>query len=144
MMMKFSRRSRRASEINLAPFIDVVFLLLIFFVVPATFQTKANLIVDLPTTEGRGLADQEKTTLTLVIRKDSSFYFDQELLFFESVRELSSLMSLKLGGLSHSGLVIAADELAPHKSVVLAIEAARISGFERVFLQASYEEKVSP
>ena len=142
--MKFSRRSRRGSEINLAPFIDVVFLLLIFFVVPATFQTKANLIVDLPTTEGRGLADQEKTTLTLVIRKDSSFYFDQELLFFENVRELSSLISLKLGGLSASDLVIAADESAPHKSVVLAIEAARISGFERVFLKASYEEKVSP
>ncbi len=143
-MMKFSRRSRRASEINLAPFIDVVFLLLIFFVVPATFDSKANLIVDLPTTEGRSLADQEKTTLTLVIRKDSSFYFDQELLFFENVRELSSLISLKLGGLSPSDLVIAADELAPHKSVVLAIEAARISGFERVFLKASYEGKVSP
>ena len=144
MMMNFSRRSRRASEINLAPFIDVVFLLLIFFVVPATFQSKANLIVDLPTTEGRSVADQEKTTLTLVIRKDSSFYFDQELLFFENVRELSSLISLKLGGLSASDLVIAADELAPHKSVVLAIEAARISGFERVFLRASYEGKVSP
>ena len=143
-MMNFSRRSRRASEINLAPFIDVVFLLLIFFVVPATFQSKANLIVDLPTAERGSIADQEKTTLTLVIRKDSSFYFDQELLFFENVRELSSLISLKLGGLSPSDLVIAADELAPHKSVVLAIDAARISGFERVFLKASYEGKVSP
>ena len=143
-MMKFSRRPRRASEINLAPFIDVVFLLLIFFVVPSTFNTKANLIVDLPTIEGSGLADQEKTTLTIVIREDSSFYFDQELLFFENVRELSSLISSKLGGLSASDLVIAADESAPHKSVVLAIEAARISGFEKVFLQASHEEKVSP
>ena len=142
-MMKFSRKSRRASEINLAPFIDVVFLLLIFFVVPATFETTTNLIVDLPTAEARGLADQEKTTLTIVIREDSSFYFDQELLFFENVRELSSLISSKLGGLSPSDLVIAADELAPHKSVVLAIEAAKISGFERIFLQASREEKVS-
>ena len=141
--MKFSRKSRRASEINLAPFIDVVFLLLIFFVVPATFETTTNLIVDLPTAEARGLADQEKTTLTIVIREDSSFYFDQELLFFENVRELSSLISSKLGGLSPSDLVIAADELAPHKSVVLAIEAAKISGFERIFLQASREEKVS-
>ena len=142
--MKFSRRSKRASEINLAPFIDVVFLLLIFFVVPATFQTEPNLIIDLPTAEGGGLSEQEKTPPTLIIRKDSSFYFDQELLFFENVRELSSLISLKIGALSPSDLVIAADELAPHKSVVLAIEAARISGFERVFLQASYEEKLSP
>ena len=142
--MKFSRRSKRASEINLAPFIDVVFLLLIFFVVPATFQTETNLKIDLPTSESKGLSDQEKTTPTLVIRKDSSFYFDQELLFFENVRELSSLISLKLGGLPASDLVIAADESAPHKSVVLAIEAAQISGFERVFLQASHEEKVSP
>ena len=141
--MKFSRRSKRVSEINLAPFIDVVFLLLIFFVVLATFQTETNLIIDLPTTEGR-MSDQEKTTPTLVIRKDSSFYFDQELLFFENVRELSSLISLKLGGLSASDIVIAADESAPHKSVVLAIEAAQISGFERVFLKASHEEKVSP
>ena len=142
--MNFRQLRRPEVSINLTPLIDVVFLLLIFFVVPATFQSKPNLIVDLPTTEGRSLADQEKTTLTLVIRKDSSFYFDQELLFFENVRELSSLISLKLGGLSPSDLVIAADELAPHKSVVLAIEAARISGFERVFLKASYEGKVSP
>ena len=140
--MKFSRRSRRTSEINLAPFIDVVFLLLIFFVVPATFQTNANLIVDLPATEGEGLPDQEKTTLTLAIREDSSFYFDQELLFFENVRELSSLISSRLDGLSPPDLVIAADELAPHKSVVLAIEAARISGFERIFFQASLKEKL--
>ena len=142
--MNFRQLRRPEVSINLTPLIDVVFLLLIFFVVPATFDSKANLIVDLPTTEGRSVADQEKTTLTLVIRKDSSFYFDQELLFFENVRELSSLISLKLGGLSPSDLVIAADELAPHKSVVLAIDAARISGFERVFLKASYEGKVSP
>ena len=82
----------------------------------------------------------------IVIKIGSSLLVDQDkkIRFFKNVRELSSLLSLKLGGLSPSDLVIAADELAPHKSVVLAIEAARISGFERVFLQASYEEKGSP
>ena len=142
-MMKFSKRSRRTSEINLAPFIDVVFLLLIFFVVPATFQSNANLTVDLPTTESKGLIDQGKTTLMLSISQDSSFYFDQELLSFENVRELSSSISSRIDGLPPPDLVIAADELAPHKSVVLAIEAARISGFERIFFQASLKQKAS-
>jgi len=39
--------------------------------------------------------------------------------------------------------VIAADELAPHKSIVLAIEAARMSGFKKIFLQTSLEKKIS-
>ena len=143
-MMRFSRRTRRPSEINLAPFIDIVFLLLIFFVVPATFQTNANLIVDLPTTQGNGLTDPERTTLTLVINEDSSFYFDQELLVFDNLRELSTIIKEKLDGLSSTNLVIAADELAPHKSIVLAIEAARMSGFEKIFLQTSREKKISP
>ena len=143
-MMRFSRRTRRPSEINLAPFIDIVFLLLIFFVVPATFQNNANLIVDLPTTQGNGLADSERATLTLVIHEDSSFYFDQELLVFDNLRELSTIIKEKLDGLSSTNLVIAADELAPHKSIVLAIEAARVSGFEKIFLQTSRERKISP
>ena len=141
-MIKFPRRLRKPSEINIAPFVDVVFLLLIFFVVPATFQTNANLIVDLPAIDDEDLVDQENSSLTLVIRKDSSFYFDQELLSFEDSRELSSLITLHLDGLSHPAITIAADELAPHRSVVLAIEAARRSGFERIFLQASHEEQV--
>ena len=142
-MMRFSRRTRRPSEINLAPFIDIVFLLLIFFVVPTTFQNNANLIVDLPTTQGDGLTDSEKATLTLVIHEDSSFYFDQELLVFDNLRELSTVIKENLDGLSSTDLVIAADELAPHKSIVLAIEAARMSGFEKIFLQTSLEKEIS-
>ena len=142
-MMRFSRRTRRPSEINLAPFIDIVFLLLIFFVVPATFQTNANLTVYLPTTKGNGLTDPGRTTLTLVINENSSFYFDQELLVFDNLRELSTIIKEKLDGLSSTNLVIAADELAPHKSIVLAIEAARMSGFEKIFLQTSLEKKIS-
>ena len=144
LMMRFSRRTKRPSEINLAPFIDVVFLLLIFFVVPATFQTNANLIVDLPTTEGAGLIDPEKATLTLVIKEDSSFYLDQEILTFDSLQDLSYVIEQKLDGLPSSELVIAADELAPHKSTVLAIEAARMSGFQKIFLQTTLEKKTSP
>ena len=142
-MMRFSRRTRRPSEINLAPFIDIVFLLLIFFVVPTTFQNNANLIVDLPTTRGSGLTDSERATLTLVIHEDSSFYFDQELLVFDNLRELSTVIKENLDGLPSTDLVIAADELAPHKSIVLAIEAARMSGFEKIFLQTSLEKEIS-
>ena len=142
-MMRFSRRTRTPSEINLAPFIDIVFLLLIFFVVPTTFQNNANLIVDLPTTRGNGLTDSERATLKLVIHEDSSFYFDQELLVFDNLRELSTVIKENLDGLSSTDLVIAADELAPHKSIVLAIEAARMSGFEKIFLQTSLEKEIS-
>ena len=142
-MMRFSRRTRRPNEINLAPFIDVVFLLLIFFVVPATFQINANLSVDLPTTEGNGLSDSGKTSLTLVIKKDSSFHLDQETLIFDNLQELSSAIRGRLNEVSSPDLVIAADELAPHKSIVLAIEAARMSGFEKIFLQTSLEKETS-
>ena len=138
-MMKFSRRSIKLSDFTLPPFIEVVFLLLIFFSVPATFHINSNLIIGLLTPESKRLTDTEKLSTRLVAKEDSGFYIGPELPFFE----IFSVIAKERGGLSPPNIVVSADELASHKSVVAAIEAAAGPGFEEIFLQTSLEKKIS-
>ncbi len=51
--MKFKRQSAVAVDVNLTPLIDVVFLLLIFFMVSTTFTDKTELAIDLPEASGQ-------------------------------------------------------------------------------------------
>ena len=66
--MKFQRRRRGDNGINLTPLIDVVFLLLIFFMVTTTFTKETRLLIDLPEANGE-VADSSPATLELVIAK---------------------------------------------------------------------------
>ena len=77
--MKFITRTRKPVEINLAPLIDVVFLLLIFFMVSTTFSKEVSLLVDLPESGSQTTLSGEGK-LTIVITKESNFILDQKML----------------------------------------------------------------
>ena len=65
--MKFPRPSQEEISVNLTPLIDVVFLLLIFFMVSTTFDDKTQLAITLPQADGTALApspDRVEVTIT--------------------------------------------------------------------------------
>ena len=55
--MKFRRQVRTEEGINLTPLIDVVFLLLIFFMVSTTFTKESHLQIDLPEATGEAASE---------------------------------------------------------------------------------------
>ena len=71
--MKFRRQRREELSINLTPLIDVVFLLLIFFMVSTTFDKEARIRVDLPEAATKDEAVQEQT-LEITVDANGRYY----------------------------------------------------------------------
>jgi len=136
--MRFYRpRERKETVLNLTPLIDVVFLLIIFFMLTTTFRTVFQGIkVDLPTTT----TPQEKIERNIIISitKDNRLYLDEKEVI-ES--ELVRLLKEKLEG--REGLVIVnADKDISHGKVVKTMDMAKQAGADRLGILTSYVEVV--
>jgi len=136
--MRFRRpRERKETVLNLTPLIDVVFLLIIFFMLTTAFRTVFQGIkVDLPTTT----TPQEKIERNIIISitKDNRLYLDErEVIESELVR----LLKEKLEG--REGLVIVnADKDISHGKVVKTMDMAKQAGADRLGILTSYVEVV--
>ena len=136
--MRFRRAvERREAAFDLMPLIDVVFLLIIFFLLTTSFQTIFQGIkVDLPTTTTK----QEKIeqNIIITITKDNVLYLDKTRV---TTSNLVSLLKKKLGG--EKGLVmINADTLVRHGKVVEIMDLAKQAGADRVGILTSYMKVV--
>ena len=129
--MKFRRQSREELNVNLTPLIDVVFLLLIFFMVSTTFTRETQLSVDLP--EATGLArDEVDQQVEILIDESGEYRVNGRPLVDQRVRTLQAAIYEITNGDTTMPLVISADAQAAHQSVVRAMDAAGQMGFSRL------------
>ena len=129
--MKFQRRSRADNGINLTPLIDVVFLLLIFFMVTTTFTKETRLLIDLPEANGE-VADSSPATLELVIAKDGSYAVNGQNLINRDIKTIMAALREASSGNTELPLVITADAQATHQAVITAMDAAGRLGFSQL------------
>ena len=127
--MKFRRRAQRDNSINLTPLIDVVFLLLIFFMVTTTFTRKTRMLISLPEAEADAMAS-EQTTLELLISKDGSYAVNGKSLINRDIKTIMAALKDASAGDSAMPLVITADAESTHQAVITAMDAAARLGFE--------------
>lgn len=121
--MKFKRQTKAQLEINLTPLIDVVFLLLIFFMVTTTFTKETRLTVDLP--EAQGVAqEQQSEQLEVTISADGRFAVNGKALVNSDAATLKSALVKMSNGDNSMPLVITADAVTPHQAVVTAMDVA--------------------
>lgn len=126
--MKFARRGRAEVEVNLTPLIDVVFLLLIFFMVSTTFTKETHLSIDLPEASG----DPARTApeqIEISITEQGDIAVDDTALVNNSLETLKSALKKVSEGDNTMPLIITADASTPHQSVVNAMDAAGQLGF---------------
>ena len=121
------RRGRLAATVELAPLIDIVFLLLIFFMVSATFIRRSELQIDLP--EAREGWPQASAPVTITVRRDGGYAVNGAP---TADSELARALTSVRGEDEAPRAVIAADALAPHQAVVGAMDAAGQSGITRI------------
>lgn len=128
--MKFRRKPRENVEINLASLIDVVFILLLFFVVTTTFTRETQLKVDLPEAAS-GTPPEESTLkhLEVLIGADGSYSLNGQALMKNDLTSLMSALGKESGGDNSLPLVISADAKTPHQAVITAMDAAGKLGF---------------
>lgn len=134
--MKFKRAPREELELNLTPLIDVVFLLLIFFMVSTTFQKESEISLQLPrATDSEVSTPQER--IEVVINAAGRYYInDQELVKSDVVSLQNALFKIS-GGKRDIPLTIRADAQAPHQSVVTAMDAAGQLGMLKMSIATS-------
>ena len=129
--MKFRRQARESLSVNLTPLIDVVFLLLIFFMVSTTFTRETQLSVDLP--EATGLArDEVAQQIEILIDEAGAYRVNGQALVDTRMRTLQAAMYEVSKGDTTMPLVISADAQAAHQAVVRAMDAAGQMGFTRL------------
>lgn len=126
--MKFRRQKAEEDSVNLTPLIDVVFLLLIFFMVSTTFTKETHLSVDLPEATGR-LAEEAKEQIEILINADGSYAVNGQNLVNKKLSTLKAALEKTANGQMDRPLVITADAKSPHQAVVTAMDAAGQLGF---------------
>lgn len=126
--MKFRRQRLEDVGINLTPLIDVVFLLLIFFMVSTTFTRETQLSIDLPEASGP-LKEQPGEQIEILIDESGRYRVNGKGLVDARMRTLQAAIYKLSAGDTTLPLVITADAQAAHQDVVRAMDAAGQMGF---------------
>lgn len=129
--MNFSPKRDKDLELNLTPLIDVVFLLLIFFMVSTTFNRKSEISIELPEASGKE-AQHEPLVIEISIDSQGRYFINQRKLRDNRIETLKQgireLRSQQADDKTMPKLIISADRNTPYQTVVRAMDAARQLG----------------
>jgi len=126
-------------EVNLTPLIDVVFILLIFFMVSTTFQRESEINIELPEASADPV-EEKKELLELVIDAEGRYFIDQQQVVNTELETLKKAIGKFLGDRTTIPVVIRADRQTPYESVVRAMDATSQLGLVQMSLATSQPE----
>lgn len=126
--MQFRRQKREEDSINLTPLIDVVFLLLIFFMVSTTFTKETHLKIDLPEAVGEAQEDISDY-VEVIIDEQGNYSVNGQPLVNSQAMTLRAAIDSVGGGDTKKPFIITADADTPHKSVITAMDIAGQLGY---------------
>lgn len=130
--MRFRRQKIEDIQINLTPLIDVVFLLLIFFMVTTTFKQTNELTVDLPTAEASKLSGAQQKQIDIIITADGQYSLNGQILINQESETLKQGILEISAGDSNLPLIISADASAAYELVLRVYDAAAQLGFAKL------------
>ncbi|WP_455365260.1 ExbD/TolR family protein [Kaarinaea lacus] len=115
-------------DVNITPLIDIVFLLLIFFMVSTTFERESEIDVTLPQAAIDAPQEQNEV-IEIVISSQGEFYVNGKRVINKQVSTLKQALLKVADGREDPPIIISADAKATHQSVVTVMDAARQLGF---------------
>lgn len=139
--MNFRPRSEDEVEVNLTPLIDVVFLLLIFFMVTTTFDRNAEIKIELPTATNT-IHSQKQDKLELLIDGQGRYYVNGREVLNNKPETLFQAMTVVLNDMEKvPPLVISADASVNYQSVVTAMDIAGRLGLTNFSIATTQSER---
>lgn len=122
-------RTKRQNDldINITPLIDVVFLLLIFFMVSTTFQRESEITIELPESSA-SIVEKEKMVIEISIDSKGNYFVNKRRIKDNAIKTLKKAISITRGDNKEPKLIISADKMTPHQSVIKVMDAARQLG----------------
>lgn len=139
--MKFQRQRREEININLTPLIDVVFLLLIFFMITTTFTRESHLSISLPEASNAESPVEEPKSIEVLIGADGQYSInDAPLVNSESLTLRRGILKVA-GDTRDMPFVITADAKAQHQAVVRVMDVAGDLGFSTLSITTQQAAK---
>ena len=130
--MNFRRKSSLEDpEINFIPLIDVLLVIIIFLVVSTTFSRFSELKINLPIAEANQSKDDD-ISINIIITKEGQYSINERLIESVSLEKLVSELKAESDGKKDIPIIINADAMTTHQSVVDVMEASRLVGLNRI------------
>jgi biopolymer transport protein ExbD len=134
--MQFRTAPKRRVIINITSLIDVLFLLLIFFIVSSTFLEQPGMKLDLPQTSRKEVVQMEG--YTLYIMSDGSMYINEESVNLETLPDQLKAIA---PAVEEKGLILKADEGVRYGLVVEIMDIAKQSGIMKLVIATRTKEE---
>jgi biopolymer transport protein ExbD len=127
--MRFQTRSRDDVQLDMTPLVDVVFLLLIFFMLSTSLSVNPGIKIDLPKSSAEQVK-RKKTTLRVAIEAGGRIYLEGKKLSLSQLREKFQAVGKEQG--DEALVIIEADKKVYHGLVVKVMDAAKSSGLNKL------------
>ncbi len=135
--MRFQNRNKDDVELDMTPLIDVVFLLLIFFMLSTSLSVNPGIKVDLPKASAEQVK-KKKITLRVAIEASGRIYLEGRKVSLEELKKHFLKTAKKSDG--DALVVIEADRKVYHGLVVKVMDAAKTSGLSKLAIATSPEK----
>lgn len=127
-MKRFSHKQyKEETEINLTPMLDVVFIMLIFFIVTTSFVKESGIEVNRPSAQTS--KQKAKANILIAIRNDNEIWIDKRMVDIRAVR--ANIERLKASN-SQNSIVIQADKDAKTGTLVQVMDQVRLAGITNI------------
>ncbi len=129
--MNFRSERRDEVDLDITPLIDVVFLLLIFFMVSTTFEHNSEINITLPSSS-KEVTEAKPDAVNVGLDAQGNVYINDRSLVNAQLETIKAALSDALVGLNEPPVIISADSNATHQSVVRVMDAARQLGLVKI------------
>ncbi len=138
--MNFRPHSPEDLELNITPLIDVVFLLLIFFMVSTTFDHESEVNITLPKAS-KEMAHAKPDAINVAIDAQSRIYVNQKELINSQISTIKEALYDIAADLEDAPIIISADEETPYQIVIRTMDAARQLGLIKITFATRINEE---
>jgi biopolymer transport protein ExbD len=135
-----SRANDSEPEINLTSLIDVIFVLIIFFVATTTFNQRSALKLQLPTAQAIAKQDPGEP-LNVLVDAEGRYFIGENEVLKSDVASLKEAIVAVAGEDRSMPVVLRADARTPHQSVITAMDALGQLGFVKLSIATTPEKK---
>ncbi|MDX2412542.1 MAG: biopolymer transporter ExbD [Woeseiaceae bacterium] len=130
--MKLNLRPRTQPEVNMTSLIDVVLLLLIFFMVSTSFVKQSQIAISLPAAESASIVEEVPEQIDIMITETGVYLINGRELINSRPETIRNALQKVSGGSNSLPLTISADANARHQDVVTAMDVAGRLGFVQI------------
>ena len=131
------RRAEDVPEINLVPLIDVILVLIIFFVITTTFDVRSTLQLQLPVASAQ--APPPNRALDILVNADGRYFVGEREVLRTDIEALKAAIAETAGDDRDQAVMLRADARTPYQAVVTAQDALAQLGFRRIAIATAPE-----